>query len=86
MFDLSNMSIADLQQDEQKFIALEYLSDAWQDAMTDGVAIEALANAAFFAAVSELVNRYGEDTVATMVSSLPTRIQRGEFTLNKVIQ
>ncbi len=45
-----------------------------------------LANAAFFAALSDLVSSYGEDAVAKMAEGLARRIHNGEFTLNRITQ
>ena len=72
--------------DEQKQAALRYIMEAWEEAIYDGIQPEMLANAAFFAALSDLVSSYGEDAVARMTEGLPRRIQNGEFTLNRVTQ
>ncbi len=45
-----------------------------------------LANASLFAALSDLVSTYGEDPVAKMAERLSSRIQHGEFTLNRTTQ
>jgi len=46
----------------EKHAALRYILDAWEEALHDG--IEMLANAALFAALSDLIAVYGEDAVA----------------------
>ena len=66
--------------------ALRYILDAWEEALYDGVRPEMLANASLFAALSDLVNCYGEDAVAQMTDGLSRRIQHGEFTLNRTTQ
>ena len=72
--------------DEQKQAALRYIMEAWQEALYDGIEPEMLANAAFFAALSDLVSTYGEDAVAKMTEGLSRRIHHGEFTLHRVTQ
>jgi hypothetical protein len=72
--------------DEQKQAALRYIMDAWEEAIYDGIEPEMLANAAFFAALTDLVSSYGEDAVAKMTEGLPRRLHNGEFTLHRVTQ
>ena len=72
--------------DEQKQAALRYIMEAWYEALYDGIEPEMLANAAFFAALSDLVATYGEDAVAKMTEGLSRRIHHGEFTLYRVTQ
>lgn len=60
--------------------------EAWEEAVFDGIEPELLANAAFFAAISDLVTNYGEDAVAKMTDGLARRIQNGEFTLYRITQ
>ncbi len=71
---------------EQKHVALRYLLDAWEEALHDGIEPEMLANAALFAALSDLVSTFGEDAVAKMTDGLSRRIHHGEFTLNRTTQ
>ncbi len=75
-----------LSADERKQAALRYIMEAWEEAIYDGIEPELLANAAFFAALSDLVASYGEDAVARMAEGLPRRIHNGEFTLYRVTQ
>lgn len=78
--------IADTERDIQKKAALLYILDAWEDAIQEGIEPEMLANAALFAALSDLIAVYGEDAVAQMTKGLERRINEGEFTLNRVTQ
>ncbi len=70
----------------QKQEALRYILDAWEEALHDGVEPEMLANAALFAALTDLIDVYGEDAVAKMTSGLSRRIHHGEFTLRRTPQ
>ncbi len=66
--------------------ALSYIIEAWEDAICNGLEPECLAGASLFAALTDLVSTYGEDAVSKMTRDLSTRIDRGEFTLNRVTQ
>ena len=78
--------IADAEIAEQKRAALAYLTEAWDEAIAEGIEPDILAHAALFAALSDLIDTYGEDAVADLAVSLPDRIRRGEFTLQRTIQ
>jgi hypothetical protein len=82
--DLARM--ANAEREEQKRAALGYILTAWEEAIFEGIEPEMLANAALFAALSDLIAVYGEDAVSTMTKGLERRIQHGEFTLNRVTQ
>ncbi len=64
--------------------ALRYILEAWEEALHDGIEPEMLANAALFAALTDLIDVYGEDAVAKMTNGLSRRIHYGEFTLKRM--
>ena len=66
--------------------ALDYLLQAWEEAILDGIDGDCVANAALFAAFKELVATYGEEPVAKFAERLPERVRGGEFTLPGVHQ
>lgn len=66
---------------EQRRAAVGYLHEAWAEARLDGIDGDAMAQAALFAALSELVTTYGEDATAKFASGLSDRIANGEFSL-----
>lgn len=77
----------DMQADrEQKQTALSYLSEAWAEALHDGVDGDCLAQASLFTAFAELVATYGEDAVAKFVEGLPGRVRNGEFSVSQAKQ
>ncbi len=80
------MKLTDIAEQSQKHAALRYITDAWEEALYDGIEPEMLANASLFAGLSDLVTTYGEDAVAKMADRLSRRIQHGEFTLNRTTQ
>jgi hypothetical protein len=65
----------------QKRIALDLLLDAWDRALGQGVEPELLATTAIFAALTDMVDAHGPETVADLIATLPDRIRAGEFTL-----
>ena len=69
--------------EEQKRMALERILDTWDAALEDGIQPELLATTAIFAALTDMVDLYGEEDVASMMADLPDRIRNGEFTLKK---
>lgn len=71
---------------EKKRAALDLVLDAWTTGLEKGIDGEILAHAALFAALSDLVDLYGEDAVATLTARLPQRIHAGEFTLVRHVQ
>lgn len=67
---------------EKKRVALEYLSEAWDDAIAEGVDPEIVAHAALFTALCDLIATYGEEPVAELANTLPRRIRDLEFTVD----
>jgi len=87
MHELMRMRTAILSDhDEHRRAALHYILEAWEEALHDGVEPEMLANAALFAALSDLVSAYGEEAVSEMTKGLTRRIEHGEFTLHRTTQ
>jgi len=71
------------EQEDQRKQALSVLLDAWDRAYGQGLSAEAIASAAIYAALTDMVDLFGEEPVAQMTEELPARIRRGEFTLKK---
>jgi len=71
---------------ETKQAALRYILEAWEEAVYDGLDPDAIATAAIFAALSDMIGTYGEEPVAVMCERLPERIRSGEFTVSKTKQ
>ena len=59
--------------------ALDYVSEAFAEAVLDGVDVEAFAEAAIATALRELVAAHGEERVADIVQTWPERLRAGEF-------
>ncbi len=70
---------------DQRRMALQNILDAWDEALSDGVSADILATTAIFAALSDMVEAYGEEAVAEMAGGLADRVRQGEFTLNRVM-
>ena len=67
---------------DRKARALELILDAWDRALAEGAGAEVVASVAIFAALADMVDRYGQEAVAEFCASLPERVRRGEFTLH----
>jgi hypothetical protein len=72
-----------LPDDEQKRVALKLMLEAWDEAVAQGASPEMVASSAIFAALTDMIDTYGESTVADMVAEWPERIRDGEFTLKE---
>ncbi len=66
---------------DRKSRALALILDAWDQAMREGAEPEVIASVAIYAALADMVDRYGEDAVAEFCATLPERARAGEFTL-----
>ena len=72
-----------LPDDAQKKLALRLILEAWDEAIAQGASSEMVASSAIFAALTDMIDIYGEQTVADMVADWPDRIRDGEFTLKQ---
>lgn len=77
---------ASISQKKSETKALRYILDAWEDALDDGLNSDQVANAALFAALTDLVATYGESAVVKLTDGLATRLENGEFTLHRTLQ
>jgi hypothetical protein len=66
---------------DKKGRALQLILDAWDQALADGADPEVIASVAIYAALADMVDRYGEEAVAEFCETLPARARGGEFTL-----
>lgn len=74
--------MADPTADEQKAIALDLILDAWDTALGKNVEPETLASVAIYAALVDMIDRFGAEAVADFCATLPERVRTGEFTLS----
>lgn len=75
------MTETELSAADQKALALDLLLDAWDKALSKGVEAEMLASVAIYAALVDMVDRFGTESVAEFCASLPERVKAGDFTL-----
>jgi len=73
------MSAPDI--DAQKARALDLMLEAWDKALGDGVEPEVVASVAIFAALADMVDRFGVEAIAEFCATFPDRVRAGEFTL-----
>ena len=64
---------------EARVAALDYVSEAFAEAVLDGVDVEDFAEAAICTALRELVAAHGEERVAHIMQDWPERVRSGEF-------
>ena len=64
-----------------KQMALSYVTEAFAEAELDGLDGDCMAQAALFAAFTELVTTYGEEAVAEYAATLPDKIRTGAFSM-----
>lgn len=73
-------SLMDLRAADARRAALNYVSEAFAEAVMDGIDVDAFAEAAFCAAFRELVALHGEEHAAAVAQKLAERVRGGEFT------
>lgn len=86
LFDEDSPEFPAASEEEQRRIALEILLDAWDEGLSEGIEPDVMAQTAIFAALSDMVDAYGEEPVAKMAEKFATRVRSGEFTLNRTLQ
>lgn len=72
--------------DTVKRRAMSFMERAFDEADAEDVPVDAVAHAALFAALTTLVECFGEESVARMVSELPDRITTGSYTMDRILQ
>ena len=71
----------DLDAADQRRAALGYVTEAFAEALCDGIDGDCFANAALFTAFQQLVDTFGEEAVAVFAEGLPARVRNGEYTV-----
>ena len=72
----------------QKRRALDYLAEAWNEAMAGlALALEVFAHAALFTAFADArIDLATSEAVAELARSLPRRVEALEFTVDRAVQ
>lgn len=73
--------MSEIDAETQKARALDLMLDAWDKALGEKVEPDVLASVAIYAALVDMIDRYGPDAVADFCATLPERVRNGEFTL-----
>ncbi len=68
-----------LETSDARLCALDYVTEAFAEAVLDGVDVETFAEAAISTALRELVAAHGEERVAGLLQQFPERVRAGEF-------
>ncbi|HLW93595.1 MAG TPA: hypothetical protein VKS78_20140 [Roseiarcus sp.] len=79
MFPSVVQSLAELSAADARRAALGYVSEAFAEALLDGIDVDHFAEAALCAAFRELVARHGEEKAAAFAEQLAVRVRQGEF-------
>ena len=79
-----NQSFAN--QEDDRSAALNHILRAWENAAEEGIDASAIAHAALFTALIDLVSAYGEDAVAMLTEQIPERVRGGDYTLERSLQ
>ena len=74
--------MSEMSTDQQKALALDLILDAWDNALREGVEPEVLASVGIYAALVDMVDRFGAEAVGEFCATLPQRVKDGEFTLD----
>jgi hypothetical protein len=75
-----NFSIEELNAADARRAALAYVSEAFAEAVLDGIDVDAFAEAAVCAAFREIVAVHGEERALEIAGKLLERVRAGEFT------
>jgi len=65
--------------EDQRRLAMTMILEAWEAALGTGVETRTFASAALQAALTDMVEIYGEAAVAEMTDQLATRVRAGDF-------
>ena len=79
MFPSLAQSLDELSAADARRAALAYVSEAFAEALLDGIDVDLFAEAALCAAFREIVAVHGEDKAAALAERLPERVRQGEF-------
>ncbi|MES2906651.1 MAG: hypothetical protein V4691_06440 [Pseudomonadota bacterium] len=71
---------------EQRQLALSYLTGAWIEAVSNGLDPDYIAEAALEAALKELVALKGENYVEGLLKNLAPRVHNGEYSIHATRQ
>lgn len=76
---LPEHALEELNAADARRAALVYVSEAFAEAVLDGIGVDAFADAALSAVFRELVANHGEERAASLAEGVADRIRRGEF-------
>lgn len=72
-----------MQDEAMKREAMSLMLDAWESAAGRGVPNTELAEICLYMGLTELVDQVGEETTASFVEGLISRVRAGEFSLGR---
>ncbi|MTI18716.1 hypothetical protein E1162_15835 [Rhodobacteraceae bacterium RKSG542] len=66
-------------------LALSFIREAWDEGLAHGIDSSALAHAALFSAMMDLVSQFGEEAVTQFAEELPMRVERGDYSVDRLV-
>lgn len=83
MHSMPVMTARAAETEDQRRVAMGYVSEAFAEARLDGLDVDCIAQAAIFASLVEMVATYGEEASAVFAERLAERLRAGEFTVER---
>ncbi|MEP0943528.1 MAG: hypothetical protein ABJH63_15815 [Rhizobiaceae bacterium] len=72
--------------EEKQRVAAEFIEEAWNSAMQEGIEPSILAESGLIALLTKFHAYDGENAVVKLIEELPERLDCGEFDPHRVIQ
>ncbi|PCH47064.1 MAG: hypothetical protein COC23_02655 [Hyphomicrobiales bacterium] len=72
--------------EEKRRVATEFFSEAWSNALAEGIEPSIIAESALFTALSRLTEAEGECSASHLVEALPAQFECGHFLPNRSLQ
>ena len=79
-------NLDDLIREEKQRVAAEFIEDAWNSAMQEGIEPSILAESGLMALLTRYHAHDGENAVVTLIDSLTEKLDCGAFDAHRVIQ
>ncbi len=68
---------------EIRRLALSFIQEAWEEGTSHGIDSTAMAHAALFNAMMDLVSHFGESAVSQFAEEIPMRVERGDYSIER---
>jgi hypothetical protein len=72
--------------EEKHRVAVEFIQEAWNSAIQEGIEPHILAESGLFAILTQYHAQVGEAAVVELINSLSDRLESGHFDADRVLQ